>query len=134
MATGNYMANQAGMELYKTDATDDEASEKLLKGYMSYILDFFKTYELDAENIENGYYRKPYDSDPKMNKQFNPAFVLDQLRRARKVGIETIDRRDRDGWNEIPFDSNMYPEYYLRNFHYQTDGWMSSDSAKIYEF
>ena len=71
--------------------------------------------------------------DPR-NKQFNPAFVLDQIRRARKVGIETIDRRDRDGWNEIPFDSKMYPEYYLRNFHYQTDGWLSSDSAKVYEF
>tara|TARA_B110000285_G_C15093552_1_gene600555 strand:- start:675 stop:1061 length:387 start_codon:yes stop_codon:yes gene_type:complete len=128
------MANQAGLKLFEADTTNDEdASEKLLKGYMSYILDFFKTYELDVENIQKGYYRQPYDLDPR-NKQFNPAYVLDQLRRARKVGIETIDRRDRDGWKELPFMSNMYPEYYLRNFHYQSDGWLSSDSAKVYEF
>ena len=98
MLTGNYMANQAGLKLFEADTTaDEDASEKVLKGYMSYILDFFKTYELDVENIQNGFYRQPYDLDPR-NKQFNPAFVLDQLRRARKVGIETIDRRDRDGW------------------------------------
>jgi len=27
----------------------------------------------------------------------------------------------------------MYPAYYQTNFHYQTDGWMSDDSAKVYE-
>lgn len=59
------MANQAGLNLYQADTTaDEDAPEKLLKGYMSYILDFFKLYELDAENIEKGYYRKPYDLDP----------------------------------------------------------------------
>lgn len=26
-----------------------------------------------------------------------------------------------------------YPRYYLQNFHYQTDGWLSEDSAKIYD-
>jgi hypothetical protein len=52
------MANQAGLKLFEADTTnDEEASEKLLKGYMSYILDFFKTYELDVENIQSGYYR-----------------------------------------------------------------------------
>ena len=52
------------------------ASEKLLKGYMSYILDFFKTYELDVENIQNGYYRQQYYLDPR-KKQFNYAFILE---------------------------------------------------------
>jgi hypothetical protein len=32
---------------------------------MSYVLDFFKTYELDVENIQKGYYRQPYDIDPR---------------------------------------------------------------------
>ena len=26
-----------------------------------------------------------------------------------------------------------YPRYYLQNFHYQTDGWMSEKSAKLYD-
>merc|ERR1712086_1074223 len=117
VATGNYMANQAGLELFKTESNDEDATENMIKGYGNYITDFFKTYELDVENIQNGYYRQPYDLNPR-NKQFNPAFVLSQLRRARKVGIETIDRRDRNGWKELPFSSDMYPEYYLRNFHF----------------
>jgi len=29
--------------------------------------------------------------------------------------------------------SNMYPDYYKTAFHYQTDGWMSQDSANVYE-
>jgi ubiquinone/menaquinone biosynthesis C-methylase UbiE len=28
---------------------------------------------------------------------------------------------------------SIYPEYYQTNFHYQTDGWMSAKSAKVYE-
>ena len=105
----------------------------MIKGYTAYVLDFFRLYEMDVENIQKGYYRQPYDLDPQ-SKQYDPKWVLSQLRRARKVGIETIQRRDRKGWNELPFSSDLYPEYYLRNFHYQTDGWLSSDSAKVYEF
>ena len=26
-----------------------------------------------------------------------------------------------------------YPRYYLQNFHYQSDGWLSADSAQIYD-
>jgi len=29
---------------------------------------------------------------------------------------------------------NFYPPYYLQNFHYQTDGWLSEESAKLYDF
>ena len=29
---------------------------------------------------------------------------------------------------------NRYPDYYLRNFHWQTDGWLSDRSARIYDF
>jgi len=29
--------------------------------------------------------------------------------------------------------SNLYPDYYQNNFHYQTDGWFSAASADVYE-
>merc|ERR1712032_19163 len=35
-------------------------------------------------------------------------------------------------YRKLPVGS--YPEYYLRNFHYQTDGWLSHESAAVYEF
>ena len=31
-------------------------------------------------------------------------------------------------------DPTRYPAYYLQNFHYQTDGWLSADSARLYDF
>ena len=29
--------------------------------------------------------------------------------------------------------SDSFPKYYSNSFHYQSDGWMSTDSAEIYE-
>jgi len=31
-------------------------------------------------------------------------------------------------------DLDKFPEYYLQNFHWQTDGWLSSKSARSYEY
>lgn len=31
-------------------------------------------------------------------------------------------------------DRSRYPSYYLRNFHWQTDGWLSERSARLYDF
>ena len=31
-------------------------------------------------------------------------------------------------------DDDTYPEYYLQNFHYQTDGYLSHRSAELYDF
>ena len=30
-------------------------------------------------------------------------------------------------------DGGIYPDYYLNTFHFQTDGWLSSESAAVYE-
>ena len=38
------------------------------------------------------------------------------------------------GKDELPYRSKMYPEYYMNNFHFQSDGWLSSRSASVYEF
>jgi ubiquinone/menaquinone biosynthesis C-methylase UbiE len=45
-------------------------------------------------------------------------------RRAKKqyVDLPQIENRER------------YPHYYLRNFHWQSDGWMSDRSARLYDF
>lgn len=38
-----------------------------------------------------------------------------------------------EGSSRLPFlPSNVYPKYYQNDFHYQTDGWFSSESAKTY--
>lgn len=46
-------------------------------------------------------------------------------------------RQSKDGFEirrNFVVESDRYPEYYVQNFHYQTDGWFSVESSKLYDF
>lgn len=92
--------------------------------------DLADLFRRDWENIENGLYRLPHDMWP------NPAAVLRRsIDYFRDLGAVNRRRRDRNG-NEV-FESAQgrpYPRYYLQNFHYQTDGYLSAESAKLYDY
>ena len=47
----------------------------------------------------------------------------------------TWDRRRKRNYQDLPknIDNEKYPKYYLRNFHHQTDGYLSDFSASIYD-
>ncbi len=47
----------------------------------------------------------------------------------------TWERRKRRNTREIPknIDPEIYPDYYLQNFHHQTDGYLSDHSAGLYD-
>ena len=47
----------------------------------------------------------------------------------------TWDRRRKQNFSDLPHivDKEKYPKYYLRNFHHQTDGYLSDFSASIYD-
>ncbi|KGG12317.1 MULTISPECIES: class I SAM-dependent methyltransferase [Prochlorococcus] len=47
----------------------------------------------------------------------------------------TWNRRRKNNIKDLPKDVNKtnYPEYYLQNFHHQTDGYLSDYSAEIYD-
>ena len=48
---------------------------------------------------------------------------------------QTWQRRKNNKTREIPRNINEedYPDYYLQNFHHQTDGYLSEHSAEIYD-
>ncbi len=48
---------------------------------------------------------------------------------------QTWERRKKNKTREIPRNVNEedYPNYYLQNFHHQTDGYLSKHSAEIYD-
>lgn len=48
-------------------------------------------------------------------------------------GTATLTRRKLQRPEPVWLNSNMYPDYYLATYHFQTDGWLSSKSASIYE-
>jgi ubiquinone/menaquinone biosynthesis C-methylase UbiE len=95
----------------------------------------------DLANIEGGKYKFPYDLQLGSNsllsrRQWNPAAVLGQAAAYISDRQKVFDRRDRKEGFEIreKFSSTKYPDYYLQNFHYQTDGWLSAKSARLYDY
>jgi len=87
-------------------------------------------FERDWANIEAGLYRPPHDMWP------NPLAVLRQsLRYFDDLGQVNNRKRDRRG-DEVfsPEHRGRYPRYYLQNFHYQSDGYLSDASAALYDY
>ena len=86
----------------------------------------------DRAAIRRGDYAAPWDMDPRC-RQFNPAWVgargVDFVREA----VATLRRRRAGSPDAVWLDSPLYPEYYRATWHYQTDGWLSSRSARVYD-
>jgi ubiquinone/menaquinone biosynthesis C-methylase UbiE len=85
--------------------------------------------EQDWRNIEDGHYRLPED------------IVLRPVAALRKAGryfadLREVDARRRAERNDEVFRDTppgLYPRYFLQNFHYQTDGYLSRRSAELYD-
>ena len=50
-----------------------------------------------------------------------------------KEANNTLTRRAAGKPDKVWLESGLYPGYYLNSWHYQTDGWLSEESAKVYE-
>ena len=84
-------------------------------------------FEKDLANAQAGLYPLPLD-------------IAEEMRRARASLNYLADiprvaaRRRRNGHNELKATARDLPRYYRQNFHYQTDGYLSADSARLYDF
>jgi len=92
----------------------------------------------DLKNIEDGKYEFPYDLELGYAPQWTPAPVLNKLNVYLEERTKTIDRMYRRDGLEVrksfKASTDKYPLYYLQNFHYQSDGWLSARSAEIYDY
>jgi ubiquinone/menaquinone biosynthesis C-methylase UbiE len=91
---------------------------------------FRALFDADRRNVEAGLYPAPRDLDPSR--------LLRALRQSRDFFADAREvearRRRRDATEARALDrSGRYPSYYLQNFHYQTDGWLSRRSARLYD-
>jgi ubiquinone/menaquinone biosynthesis C-methylase UbiE len=99
-----------------------------------YLEDLLGLLERDRRQIEAGRYAVQGPSLPRPGDIFRQStrFLADlgliNLRRMRSDGNEVSRLRARTP------DWPRRPRYYLQNFHYQTDGWMSDGSADLYDF
>ncbi len=91
---------------------------------------FRALFDQDRANIEAGLYPPPRDLDP--------GRLTDAIEASRSFFADAREvnaRRDRkDGVEARALDpAGRYPTYYRQNFHYQTDGWLSRRSARLYD-
>lgn len=95
------------------------------------ILELFRR---DRADIEAGLYPAPREPGPGALAhalRASRAFFADaravRARRLRRGGTEAraLARED--------LGAGRYPSYYVQNFHYQTDGWLSRRSARLYD-
>merc|ERR1712216_542124 len=110
-----------------------------LEAHMSAILSVFRE---EMELIENEEYKFPYDMNPVTapSYQTNLLQVLrisrDNIRDQQQKVQPRRQRKDggQDLLSTFEIDEKRYPKYYAQNFHYQTDGWLSNESARLYDF
>jgi ubiquinone/menaquinone biosynthesis C-methylase UbiE len=88
-------------------------------------------FERDLANIAAGHYRMPRDLVPP---------PVPAVRAAARFfrDLPQVARRRRDGegseaFRAPPPGTPRLPRYYMQNFHFQTDGWLSGDSARLYD-
>jgi ubiquinone/menaquinone biosynthesis C-methylase UbiE len=91
--------------------------------------DMAALFRQDLANVEAGLYPLPADHDGPL------------LTRLRRSGLFFEDlpnvhrRRESGGHSEVLTEETRgkRPRYYLQNFHFQTGGWMTEDSAQRYD-
>lgn len=91
---------------------------------------FLALFRRDRANIEAGLYPAPDDLRPSALPRAL-ATSRQLLRDSRAVDRRRMARSATEV-RDLP-DAGRYPAYYRQNFHYQTDGWFSEQSARLYD-
>jgi ubiquinone/menaquinone biosynthesis C-methylase UbiE len=91
---------------------------------------FLDLFAKDRANIEAGLYPAPDDmrAERALSALRNSARFFRDLPKVDARRLQRADAEVRDGAKD-----ERYPNYYLQNFHYQSGGWLSEESAKLYD-
>jgi ubiquinone/menaquinone biosynthesis C-methylase UbiE len=123
----------------KEDEVPRFKSELLWSGASRLILEAAICYEQDYEQIEKGIYKEPWDMNP-THRQSTPQNILTQTNRFVRDSIGVLGRRVKGETKDKKIDFvraglkvEEFPKYYETAFHYQNNGWLSKDSADVYE-
>ncbi|MBV8682654.1 MAG: class I SAM-dependent methyltransferase [Caulobacteraceae bacterium] len=96
------------------------------KGFLKQA--WLEAFEKDAADVAAGLY--PPMADRPAEPRFGPRAAVDLLSDA----LDVEARRRRRGGAEVRKDApRAYPTYYRQNFHYQSGGWFTPESARRYE-
>jgi len=91
--------------------------------------DMIRLFRQDLANVEAGIYPVPIDHDGSLLTLIHRSLLFfEDLPKIHR-------RRERHAYNEVLSQGTRgkRPRYYLQNFHFQSDGWMTDDSAERYD-
>ena len=91
--------------------------------------DMFNLLQRDLANVEAGIYPLPHDRDGSLpTRLYRSRLFFDDL-------AEVHERRERNDFREVRNEETRgrRPDYYLQNFHFQSGGWLTEDSADRYD-
>ena len=129
--TGHYMAGRRKMGPLTRPGEAPPAAEFAPLDRERLKSAFRELFKADWRNIEAGLYKMPLE----LRRPPSPA-TLAKLSRDYLKDTESVARRKHHHIHSEVLcaeASEKYPRYYLQNFHYQSDGWLSSESAARYD-
>lgn len=91
------------------------------------------TLRQDYENVTRGTYKLPWDLTLQHSSQnvFSVLKLLGTFSRMSQRQADNMLQSEPD--ISVWLDGAFFPKYYKQTYHFQADGWMSSDSANIYD-
>ncbi len=124
---------QTPLEFFQDIARNILPSEKTLKINKDEKSVLKKRYKkllnTDIENVKNGFYPKELLFQIPFNQYFkNLPFLSFEV-------FKMYNSLRKNIYSKLPpnIDKKMYPDYFTRNFHWQSDGYFSYKSAQIYD-
>lgn len=90
---------------------------------------YYELLDRDLANVEAGLYPK------KLLFQFPFVDYAKQIPQLARDVPRSMRRMRKKNWKDLPGDVDLrrYPAYFRRNFHWQTDGYLSKRSAELYD-
>ncbi|MFZ5616638.1 MAG: class I SAM-dependent methyltransferase [Pseudomonadota bacterium] len=129
--TGHYLAGRRRMGPLARPGEAPFAEEFAPLDRARLKASFRELFRDDWRNIEAGEYKMPLELRRPLSLS-----RLAKLSRDYLLDTEKVARRKyANGHSEVLRDDlvEKYPRYYLQNFHFQSDGWLSAESADRYD-
>lgn len=125
-----YMGHYFASQRYRTESNEpDIRREKPRKpgpGLARIMEQMGELFARDLANVERGLYPAPRDHDPqpiRRSRHYFSDLPVAAQRRADRKGAEVYS----------PERAEEFPAYFLQNFHFQTGGYLTDESAKLYD-
>jgi ubiquinone/menaquinone biosynthesis C-methylase UbiE len=102
---------------------------KPVPGTLTLLQNVLKLQAKDARNVRDGLYPIPIEESSSFVSRIES--VRRMLEDQAQLSERRAENRSKDA-AELPEAAGM-PDYYVQNFHYQTGGWLTEESARLYD-